>query len=66
MKVEVKDMKRKPVTVNQLLEMCKKAKEQGLGDKEVYMSSDDECNDFHALWTGFEQDEENKDIVLLY
>ena len=41
------------LTVNKLLEMCEELKANGMGDKRIYLSSDDEGNDFHALFYGF-------------
>ena len=41
------------LTVNKLMKMCKVLKDNGFGDKKVYLSSDDEGNDFHALFYGF-------------
>lgn len=44
------------LTVNQLLEECEKQKSKGNGNKKVYISRDDEGNDFHALFYGFTDD----------
>ena len=41
------------LTVNKLLKMCRALKENGYGDKKIYLSSDDEGNDFHAAFYGF-------------
>ena len=42
----------KGITVDQLAKMCAKLQKQGLGGKEIIMSSDDECNEYHQVWTG--------------
>lgn len=46
------------VTVNELLEECKKLKKKGLGDRQVYISRDDEGNGFHPLFYTFQTDAE--------
>ena len=43
----------KPLTVSDLLKICKNAVDDGLGDKYVFISQDDEGNGFHALWYSF-------------
>lgn len=40
----------KAITVNQLLEACKKAKKEGYGKKKILITNDDECNGFHELF----------------
>lgn len=44
------------ITVNELLALCEEQKAQGNGDKKIYISSDDEGNDFHALFYSFTSD----------
>lgn len=46
------------MTVNELLEECKKLKKKGLGDRQVYISQDDEGNGFHPLFYAFQTDAE--------
>ena len=46
------------MTVNELLNECKKLKQEGFGDYQIYISSDDEGNDFHALYYSFLTDPE--------
>lgn len=48
------------ITVEQLLEWCKEVVEDGLGDKTVLISDDDEGNGFHTLFYTFTTD---KDII---
>lgn len=43
----------KPLTVSDLLKICKNAVDNGLGDKYVFISQDDEGNGFHALHYSF-------------
>lgn len=45
--------KNKPLKVNDLLKVCKNAVDNGLGDKYVFISQDDEGNGFHALFFPF-------------
>lgn len=47
-----------PVTVKQLLDICKEQIEAGNGDKTVLISDDDEGNGFHTLFYGFLSDPE--------
>ena len=42
-----------PLTVSDLLKVCKNAVDNGLGDKYVFISQDDEGNGFHALFYAF-------------
>lgn len=42
----------KGITVDQLARMCKEQQKLGNGKKYVVMSSDDECNEYHAAWSG--------------
>ena len=68
----------KPLKVSELLKICKKAVDCGLGDKYVFISQDDEGNGFHALFypftTGVEHyadlfyqvnEEDLEDIIIL-
>ena len=43
----------KPITVNQLLELCKKEIIKGNGNKFIMISQDDEGNGYHYLWYPF-------------
>ncbi len=54
----------KPLTVSDLLKVCKNAVDNGLGDKYVFISQDDEGNGFHALFYSFTTDVENYADVL--
>lgn len=51
------------ITVNQLMAMCQKQIKLGNGDKQVIMSSDDECNEYHQAWEGLFEGKELKDYV---
>lgn len=42
----------KAITVNDLAKMCEVAKLQGLGNKKILLSDDDECNGFHEAFEG--------------
>ena len=46
----------KPLTVSDLLKICRNAVDNGLGDKYVFISQDDEGNGFHALFYSFTTD----------
>lgn len=41
------------LTINELLEECKKQVKKGNGDKHILISSDDEGNSFHSLFYTF-------------
>lgn len=56
--------KNKPLKVNDLLKICKNAVDNGLGDKYVFISQDDEGNGFHALFFSFTTDVKNYADVL--
>lgn len=43
----------KPLTVSELLKICRNAVDNGLGDKYVFISQDHEGNGFHALFYSF-------------
>lgn len=45
-----------PITVQELLYLCKKELLEGNGDKEVWMAKDEEGNDFPPLVFGFNSD----------
>ena len=47
------------MTVNELLKLCELEAKHGNGDKIIYISSDDEWNDFHELFYGFTFDEDD-------
>jgi len=47
------------MTVKQLLTMCQQQVLNGNGEKKVFISSDDEWNDFHELLFGFTYTEED-------
>lgn len=47
----------KPITVNQLLELCKKEIIKGNGNKFIMISQDDEGNGYHYLWYPFSDGE---------
>ena len=68
----------KPITVSELLKICKNAVDDGLGDKYVFISQDHEGNGFHALYYSFTtqikdyanliyqvNDEDLEDIIIL-
>lgn len=40
----------KPVTVNQLLKNLEDLKKKGYGDALVFITDDEECNGYHAMW----------------
>ena len=44
------------VTVRKLYEDCKRVIKNGGGNKEILITSDDECNSYHALWYTFIDD----------
>lgn len=46
----------KPLKVSELLKICKNAVDNGLGNKYVFISQDDEGNGFHALFYSFTTD----------
>lgn len=43
----------KPITINQLLKLCKEQVMKGNGDKCIMISNDDEGNGYHYLWYAF-------------
>lgn len=38
------------VTVNQLLKNLEKLKAKGYGDAQIFITDDEECNGYHAMW----------------
>lgn len=42
----------KGITLNQLSRMCLEEIANGNGEKCIITSSDDECNEYHQIWTG--------------
>lgn len=44
---------RKAITVKELGQFCDKAMKDGFGDKKILITSDDEGNEYHALWYSF-------------
>ena len=46
------------MTINELLKMCEIEVRHGNGDRTIYISSDDEWNDFHELFYGFTPNED--------
>lgn len=43
----------KPITVNQLKELCEKQIQLGNGNNVIMISDDDEGNGYHYLWYAF-------------
>lgn len=52
------------LTVNQLLELCKKQVKKGNGNKHIIISNDDEGNGYHTLFYAFTDDAENLQYIL--
>ena len=50
------------LTVKQLLKFCQGAVSQGLGDKYIVISDDNEGNGFHGMFFGFSLPEEIPDL----
>jgi hypothetical protein len=44
------DNMNKAVTVNQLLKNLQELKKKGYGDAQIFITDDEECNGYHALW----------------
>jgi hypothetical protein len=40
----------KAVTVNQLLKNLQELKKKGYGDAQIFITDDEECNGYHAMW----------------
>ncbi len=43
----------RPLTIKELLQLCKMEISKGNGDKSIMISQDDEGNGYHYLWFGF-------------
>ena len=52
------------LTVNQLMEFCKKQIEKGNGNKHIIISNDDEGNGYHTLFYEFTDDAETLEYIL--
>lgn len=53
------------LTVNELLEECKKQIQKGNGNKHIIISNDDEGNGFHTLFYSFTDQKEDLKYILL-
>lgn len=57
----------KQLTINELLELCKKQVKKGNGDKKIVISDDNEGNGYHGLFYAFtEIEEEEKEYYQVY
>jgi hypothetical protein len=56
----------KAITVDQLGQMCAKMSAQGNGKKMILISSDDECNEYHELWSGFTDTKQAQEYIDSY
>ena len=57
----------KQLTINELLELCKKQVKKGNGDKKIVISKDNEGNGYHGLFYAFtEIKEEEKEYYPIY
>lgn len=55
------------LTVKKLLELCKQAVKNGLGDKKIVISDDNEGNGYHGMFYGFTiLTEDNQDYYPIY
>lgn len=55
------------LTINELLELCKKQVKKGNGDKKIVISDDNEGNGYHGLFYAFtEIEEEEKEYYPIY
>lgn len=43
----------KAITIKELAELCNSEIGKGNGNKQILISSDDEGNSYHFLWSGF-------------
>lgn len=50
----------KAITVKELKRLCEIEILKGNGDNAILISSDDECNSWHYLWSGFVTVEEHE------
>ena len=48
----------KPITINELFELCKEQIQLGRGNKSIMISQDDEGNGYHYLWCSFSTPDE--------
>lgn len=51
------------ITVNQLFKMLGALKKSGFGDRQIWITSDDEGNEYHALFYGPSADDGYIDYV---
>ncbi len=40
----------KAITVNELLKNLEGLKKRGYGDAQIFITDDEECNGYHAMW----------------
>lgn len=40
----------KAITVNELLKNLQELKKKGYGEAQIFVTDDEECNGYHALW----------------
>lgn len=52
------------ISVKQLAKLIKKQIEKGNGDKKIYISSDDEGNEYHPLFFGFTDEKSDIEMCL--
>ena len=50
--------------VSELLEYCQNAVDSGFGDKQVYISEDDEGNGFHKLHYEFTSEPDDIEVLI--
>lgn len=50
----------KQLTINELLELCKKQVKKGNGDRQIVISDDNEGNGYHGLFYAFTEIEEEE------
>lgn len=50
------------MTVKELMAVCKEVIKQGHGDKEIWLSNDDEGNGYHQMFFNFTYDVEGNDF----
>ena len=55
-----------PITIKELAYLCKKEIDAGYGNREIYISSDDEGNSYHGLYFGFTKDKDTIEKASLY
>ena len=49
----------KPITVSVLKKLCNEAVKNGFGNREIYLSTDDEGNFFRPMFYGFTESSED-------